>query len=149
MTNNLHILERLFRLECHTLAQYVSESWPWTHRGDQPAKDLVQSITADERRWAAQLFEILSQRGVVPLMGSYPEEFTRSNLHFVALDYLLRRIADYIERAIKLLRAELDVFPEDAPVRALLHQMIERKQGQVEALHKVAESAGKSKVAGH
>ena len=140
MASSLAVLEKLFRIECHSLAQYVTESWPWVHRGDRAAQDLVSSITVDERRWAGQLFELLNQKGVTPRSGCYPAEFTHSNLHFVALDYLLLRIADYIERSIGVLRAALPALVDDPQGQALVGQMIERKTGQVDALRKVARS---------
>ena len=61
---------------------------------------------SDERRWAQQLAALITERGGVPRMGSYPLEFTNSNLHYVALDYMLRRLADYLENNMAALRAD-------------------------------------------
>ena len=138
MTNSLPILERTFRRECRSLTQYVGESWPWTHRSDREAQELVHSIMADERRWAEQLAALIAERGGVPRMGSYPVEFTNSNLHYVALDYMLRRLAEYLEHNIAALRADLAGATGDPALQTLLGQMIERKGGQIEALRKLA-----------
>ena len=46
----LPILVDAFRRESHSLAQYLAESWPWTHSRDREALELVRSIMADERR---------------------------------------------------------------------------------------------------
>ncbi len=142
MTNSLPILERLFHHECRSLAQYVGESWPWEHRGDSEAHELARSIMADERRWAEQLAELITQRGGVPRMGSYPAAFTHSNLHFLALDFLLDRLADFIAQAIVALRADLSATANDSSLNTPVGQMIERKSGQVEALRKLAARLG-------
>ena len=146
MTNSLPILERVFRRQCRSLAQYASESWPWTHRSDREARELVHSIMADERRWAEQLAALIAQRGGVPRMGSYPVEFTNSNLHYVALDYMLRRLAEYLEHNIAALRADLATASNDAALRSILEPMIERKGGQVEALRKLAGTLEQAKI---
>jgi hypothetical protein len=146
MTNSLPILERTFRRECRSLTQYVGESWPWTHRSDREAQELVHSIMADERRWAEQLAALITDRGGVPRMGSYPLEFTNSNLHYVALDYMLHRLAEYLEHNIAALRADVGATSDDPALQTLLGQMIERKGGQIEALRKLAMSLEQAKV---
>ena len=146
MTNSFPTLEKLFRQECRSLAQYVGESWPWTHRGDREAQELLQSIMADERRWAAQLDRLIRDRGGMPRMGSYPVEFTTSNLHYVSLDYMLRRLADGLEHTIEKLKTDLAAASDDPPFRSLIEQMLERKGGQVEALRKLAASLEQAKI---
>lgn len=137
MTQTLGILERLFRQECRSLTQYTNETSPWVHRGDGEAQSLLQSIISDERRWAEQLAEMIIARGGQPIMGSYPDEFVHSNLHFVALDYLLTRVAEYLERVIANLKSALSALGEDSAARLLVGQMIERKTGQVQAIGKL------------
>jgi hypothetical protein len=146
MTNSLSILERSFRRECRSLTQYVGESWPWTHRSDREAQELVHSVMADERRWAEHLAALITERGGVPRMGSYPLEFTNSNLHYVALDYMLRRLAEYLEHKVADLRTDLAAAPGDPALETLFRQMIERKGGQIEALRKLAMALEQAKV---
>ena len=135
--NNMPILERLFQQECRSLAQYIGETWPWVEGADRPAQDLLGSILADERRWAGQLSEIIIARGGQPFMGSYPDSFIHSNLHFVGMNYLMQRLGDYLEPVIARLRADLKTVADDEPVRLLIEQMIERKVGQVQAIRKL------------
>jgi hypothetical protein len=146
MTNRLSILERAFRRECRSLTQYLGESWPWTHRSDREAQELVHAIMADERRWAEQLASLITERGGVPRMGSYPLEFTNSNLHFLALDYMLRRLADFLERELATLRADLAASRDDPSLQSALSQIIERKGGQIAALRKLADTLDQAKV---
>ena len=146
MTNSLSILERSFRRECRSLTQYIGDSWPWTHRSDREAQELVHSIMADERRWAEQLAALITERGGVPRMGSYPLEFTNSNLHYVALDYMLRRLADYLENNMAALRADQAAASDDPALQSLLGQMIERQTGQIDALRKRATTLERAKV---
>jgi hypothetical protein len=138
ITNNLPVLERLFSRECRSFAQYMGETWPWGEERNRSAHDLLQSILADERRWATQLSEIITDRGGQPLVDNYPDVFIQSNLHYVAMDYLMQRLADYLEAEIAELRKEAESVAGDAPVQALIAQMIERKTGQVAALRKLS-----------
>jgi hypothetical protein len=146
MTNRLSILERAFRRECRSLTQYLGDSWPWTHRSDREAQELVHSIMADERRWAEQFASLITERGGVPRMGSYPLEFTNSNLHYVSLDYMLRRLADYLEQKLHDVRSDVAATVGDSALEPLLRQMIERKGGQIEALRKLATTLEQAKV---
>lgn len=128
------------------MTQYVGDSWPWTHRGDREAQELVNSIMADERRWAERLATMIIERGGVPRMGSYPLEFTNSNLHYLALDYILRRLAEYLEHNIAAQRVDLSAAAGDPALQVLLGQLIERKGGQIEALRKLATALEQAKV---
>ena len=65
MTNHVAILQRIFHRQCRSFGQYLAECWPWTHRVDREAQDLVRSIITDERRWAERLAELITERGGV------------------------------------------------------------------------------------
>ncbi len=138
MTDRLALLESVFQRECRSLAQYLAESGLWTHRGDRAAQELVRSIMADERRWAEQLYSLIEQRGGVPRPGSYPTAFTDMNLHFVSLDFMLLRLADFLDHEIAAIRSDLSAAANDAALRSLLEAMLERKGGQVTALRNQA-----------
>jgi hypothetical protein len=135
-SNSLPILLRAFAREYRSLAQYIGESWPWMDPDNREASELVRSIRADERRWVEQFADLIYQRGGMPLTGTYPTEFPE--LHFLSLDYLLLRLAEYLEHTIESLEQELALVGNDLPVRTLFQQMIERKQGQINALRQVA-----------
>jgi hypothetical protein len=137
MPNSLHTLQRIFQTECRSFAHYIGESSPWTRDRDQPAKELLRSILADERRWAGQLAEIINARHGRAVIGSYPDRFIQSNLHFVDMHYLMQRLADNLLPEIQSLRSDLQSVANDVPARTLIEQMIERKTGQVEAIRKL------------
>ena len=142
--NQLAILQRAFHRECCSLAQYLDECWPWSNRGGRAAQELARSIITDERRWAEHLAELIELRGGVPVPGAYPLQFTNWNLHFLALDYLLRRLADYIEKDLPALERDLAAAADDPPIRRLVEQMLERKRGQVESLRKLVSAPRQS-----
>lgn len=137
MPDTLPILDRLFRRECTSLAQYLGESWPWTHRDDAAAQELVRSIMADERRWAEQLASLIDERGGVARTGNYPTQFT--DTHFLALDFMLRRLADSLGDSLPSLHRDTADARDDSLLESLLAQMIERKRGQIDALGRLAE----------
>ena len=142
--NQLAILQRAFHRECRSLAQYLDECWPWTDRGGRAAQELARSIIADERRWAEQLAELIESRGGVPVPGAYPLQFTNWNLHFLALDHLLRRLADSIEKDLPTVERDWAAAADDPPIRRVLGQMLERKRGQVESLRKLVPASRQS-----
>ena len=144
MTNHVAILQRIFHRQCRSFGQYLAECWPWTHRVDREAQDLVRSIITDERRWAERLAELITERGGVPQPGNYPTEFTDS--HFLALDFMLRRLVEEIGRDIAILQSDHAVVQEDATLRSFLEQMVERKKGQVEALRKLVASLAETQI---
>ena len=147
MTNRLAILERVFHRETRSLGQYLAESWPWTHRADREAEDLVHSILADERRWAQRLVEMINSQGGVSRTANYDEDYTDTN--YLALDFMLNRLADHLQHSVAALRSDLAAAYDDAELRTLLEQMIERKGGQVEALRKLAGILAATKVHGY
>ena len=142
-SDSLPILEGTFRRECRSLAQYLSEGWPWSESQQRPAQELVQTIQADERRWAEQLAELIERRGGVPRPGNYPTEFT--DTHFLALEFMLGRLERALSRTLLELKQDLDRLNDDAEVKELLERMIERKRGQIEAITKLR-AAGASQT---
>jgi hypothetical protein len=135
-TDSLPILEQAFRRECRSLAQYLGESWPWTRRKHGAAQDLLRAIIDDERRWAARLADLIEQAGGVPAPGNYPTEFTE--LHYLALGFMLDRLVRFIDAAVVRLERDRAAGIDNPAARALFEEMIERKRGQSEALHRLA-----------
>jgi hypothetical protein len=146
---NLAVMHRLFQKESRSLAQFVSETSPWMHREDREAQDLLNSIITDERRWANQLARMIIERGSQPISASYPDRFIHSNLHYVALDYLMQRIAEYLDGAVASIQSDLSATINDAVLRQLLEQMVERKGGQATALRRLAASMTPAKTRSH
>ena len=140
--DSLSLLQELFRRQCTSLAQYMAESWPWLESNDREAGELVRAIQADERRWAERLAELIEQRSGVTGPCNYPVEFT--GMHYLALHYLLDRLAQEIGQELPFLDAARGRSVSDPDLLSLVVQMMERKQGQLEALRRAAGPVGHS-----
>ena len=138
----LPILERVFRRECSSLAQYLAKGSPWSESQNRPAQDLVQTIQADEQRWAQQLAELIEQRGGVPRPDNYPTEFT--DTHFLDLEFMLSRLEESLGRTLVQLQEDVERLDDDGEAKELLERMVERKRGQAEAIAKLRASSNQS-----
>lgn len=70
--------------------QYCSECWPWTSVEAQGARDRILQLASRQQAHIAALIDISRERGQEVRMGTYPTEYT--DLHYVALDYLLEQL---------------------------------------------------------
>ena len=132
---SLPIYQRVFRREFSSLAQYLGGSCPWSQRSENEANKLFRSIMEDEQTWLAELVELIDRRGGVPKPDNYPTEFT--DQHFLALDYLLARLADYIRGSIKDLDQDQRQLIDDPPAKDLIDRMIAQKREQVLSIEKL------------
>jgi hypothetical protein len=126
------VLEAVIRREGRSLLQYVSESFPWTTSVGDTTPDKVRDLAREERDALAVLTKFLARRRhTIPYLGAFPMAFTTMN--FVALDYLLPRLAEDGRRAIDALQRDRSALAE-ADTRAQLDKFIELKQRHLKAL---------------
>ncbi|GEM_PF-1299342 len=135
---SLKVAERAFRRETASLPQYLNDAWPWvdpTDPLDVEASELVRSIINEENEWIERLAAYIEQRGGVPLTGSYPADFT--DTHYLALEFLLRRLIAYQKWNMEQLEADLEAAADEPELRNLLAHMLERKREQTAALERL------------
>jgi hypothetical protein len=134
-TKSLRTLGRIFRRETSSLFQYLQQAWPWVDPADpvdRKGADLVGSIVEQENQWIAELAALIEQRGGVPLPGSFPSDYT--DAHYLALEFLLRRLVQYLETNLQALRRDLEELADDPPARNLVASMVEHKEQQLQRL---------------
>ena len=73
-----------------SLLQYVEECWPWS--GNETHGNPLDALVIAQKETIARLTDLLIQRRWNIDFGSYPTEY--SDLHFVALDYLLLQLIE-------------------------------------------------------
>ena len=74
------------------MLQYVGESWPWTRFDAGTERETIGRLVARQQEQVARLTSLLSIRRWTIDFGTYPTDYT--DLHFVALDYLLAQLIE-------------------------------------------------------
>ncbi len=125
------VLQDILRRESRSLLQYVAESYPWSKREGQAACAAVRAMARAEAEAVTRLARWLAkERVAVTFPGAYPMQFTTMN--FVALSFLLPRLAQAESERIADLRRCLPTLPEGA--RSLVQALIDVKSRHVEQL---------------
>jgi hypothetical protein len=115
-------LQEVLRRESRSLLSYVADAYPWTTAAGGPALASLNRHIREELAAVNALGRFLVRHRIdLPLLGQYPVAFTTCN--FIALSYLLPRLADEERRSIAHLEADLRAIHDPAarePVDALL-----------------------------
>ena len=130
------VLQEVLRRESRSLLSYVGEAFPWASADEGEALSLLRQMVQDEGRAVAALGQFLVRRRIgLPYVGSYPTGFTTIN--FLALDYLLPRLADAERRSVADLERELAVIKDEA-ARAPVRNLLDVKRRHLPALEALA-----------
>jgi hypothetical protein len=130
------VLQEILRRESRSLLSYVGEAFPWASALEGEALSLLRRMVQDEGRAVAALGQFLVRRRIpLPYVGSYPTSFTTIN--FLALDYLLPRLADAQRHSIADLERELAVIKDEA-ARAQVQNLLDVKRRHLPALEALA-----------
>jgi hypothetical protein len=129
------LLQDILRRESRSVLLYVAEAYPWANASEEKALGDLRQIIDAESRAVAELGQFLvRQRVPLPFLPSYPVHFTTIN--FLALDYVLPRLADYERRSIADLERDLAAL-KDPAARAAVEKLLALKRRhlpQLEAL---------------
>lgn len=129
-------LQTILRREGRTLLQYVHDSHPWATSDLAGPLGELQRISREEQDTVASLSQYLFRRRVPPaFLGSYPASFTSYN--FVALDFLLPKLAQQQQKDIAALEADLAKLT-DPGARAQLEPMLALKKKHLGELQSLA-----------
>jgi hypothetical protein len=131
-------LQEIMKRESRSLLQYVAEAYPWATPEEQAALSQLQQVIEEERLGAVDVGRFLTRhRLALPYLGAYPAEFTNAN--FIALDYLLPRLAADERRAVAALEQELPCL-QDAEARVLVQKILDQKRKHLTTLEALAAS---------
>ena len=128
-----------------SLLQYVGEASPWSQDGAETEQRTIDDLVARQRAQVAALTEFLSARNWPIDFGSYPTEYT--DLHYVALDYLLSQVIDNEESLVGDLEGLLETCADDAEVVSLLEPILAEQRAIVSKLKELAASCAKGSAA--
>ena len=96
-----------------SLLAYMSEAWPYTDDHSAAMQDVVSKEAASQAETVEGLTELLKERGFPVSFSTYPDF---SNLNYLSLDFLLKRIVKNQEGVVAACRSaaiSLVDHPED------------------------------------
>jgi len=141
--NDSDVLNRVLVRVYRGLLQYAVDCWPWTaasefqQNGSTEQKALEQ-MAARQRSFIARLVDLLSRRGQIVDFGSYPDN---SELHYVALDYLLRKLVADEERLVVELESARTALENDREAAGLVSDMLTAEKEHIARLEQMARAA--------
>jgi hypothetical protein len=137
------ILNRLVPRVYRSLLQYTVECWPWTPSaespdGKSPEQKAIEQMAARQQEFVARLVDLLSRRGVVVDFDNYPDY---SELHYVALDYLLGKLIADEQRLVSELEAARGAIHNDPPAATLIVELLAAEKDNLVRLRELASKA--------
>jgi hypothetical protein len=134
LSTDLELLNRVLRELSGSFVQYVGEIWPWTSVGPEGAKlkAVVDQCVARQRQSIAQLANFLGPRQARVELGRFSAEFT--DLHYVSLQFLLRRLIACQEQIVQSLNRAVTLLPGGDLAQELLAAVRQTEQDNLTAL---------------
>jgi hypothetical protein len=129
------VLIRLYR----SLLQYTAECWPWLDAGENGERQTLQQMAADQQAQVGRIVELLLNRGANVEFDNYPTEYT--DLHYVALDYLLGQLIADEEELLAEIRDVQGDLATDREAVALLRDIAGLEQEHLQTLRTLASQA--------
>ena len=126
-----------------SLLQYVGDAWPWSDASAQRERNELDVLIGRQREQIVRLTELLEGRGWTIEFGTYPTEYT--DLHYVALDYLLSQLVENEEQLISEIERTINDCAGDPQAGAVLIQLLAEQREIVRGL----EESTKSRSVGH
>ncbi len=121
-----------------SLLQYVGECWPWADAHKDEAQRKIQELVKQQERQIAQLTELLYEADWTIDFGSYPTEYT--DLHYVALDFLLDQLIHNQESLVEDARRTLPACEEHPGAEKLVAEIQRGQESIAQELKALANS---------
>jgi hypothetical protein len=130
------LLQDIVERESRSVLLYVHDAYPWTTSGEGEVVESLRRLIAAEAQAVAALGQYLVRRRLPPpLPGSYPSIYTIIN--FLALDYLLPRLADASRHSLDQLERDLASI-SDSEARAEVEKLAAVKRRNLAELERLA-----------
>lgn len=130
------IMARVLATQTHSLARYLQYAAPWSHEGEERASAVLQLVASDQQKLSERLGDyMLTAFGCVD-SGQFPMEFTA--VHDLSLDYLLRYLATYQRKEIKVLKQCVAQLATEPEAQQLAQEALGAAQGHLESIEEVA-----------
>jgi hypothetical protein len=141
--NNSDVLNRVLVCVYRGLLQYAVDCWPWTSSSEfqqngSAEQKALEEMAARQRALIARLVDMHSRRGQIVDFGSYPDN---SELHYVALDYLLKKLITDEQRLVAELETARAVLEHDREASGLISEMLAAEKEHILRLEQMAKAA--------
>lgn len=146
-TRTVDGLNRLLAIHYRSLPMYLSNTTPWTRRGDEKAAETLSRIAADQKGMVDRFSQMVLDADAAPDLGS-GRDFTIMN--DLSLSYLLTRVIEHQQQDIVAIQQCVAGLGNDAPeAKSLAEAALGMAKRHLESLEKtVKETAGWKKSAG-
>ncbi len=139
------VLGRLNR----SLMQYAVDCWPWSQATDTaaletPEQKSIEQMTLRQQQFVADLVDLIMQRGGAVDLGTFDDH---SELHYVALDYLLGKLIADEQELVAELQSALSSLDSDIEARTLVAEILASEHENVARLGELSRSASAAGVA--
>ena len=134
MQHNTQLDQLLITLS-RSLLQYVGEAWPWTGSHASTERQKINELVSRQQKQISRLSELLSRRNRYIDFGTYPTEYT--DLHYVALDYLLSQLIENEDSLITDLEQTLQKCTDDSDAIPLLQQILSDQRASLSQLQEL------------
>jgi hypothetical protein len=134
-TDTSAALNRLLMTLHRSLPMYLADAAPWTHHGDEGAKNVLCHIVADYQVYVGRITELLLSRRQLAGFGDYPMVFT--DTHDLSLDYLIGELIFYQKQDIATIQGCALVLQSDPAGRTLAEEVLGNARGHLESLEEL------------
>jgi hypothetical protein len=126
-----HLLVIVYR----SFPMYLADASPWTRRGDDRARRVLEHVVADERMYAGRITDLLLDRRSLAGFGEYPMAFT--DTHDLSLDYLINELIHYQKQDIAGIERCVAALTRDPEGRAIAEEVLGNARGHLESLEEL------------
>ena len=126
-----------------SLLQYVGGCSPWS--GDEEQGNPIEPLVCAQKDSIVRLTDLLIQRRWIIDFGSFPTEY--SDLHFVALDYLLLQLVENQGALVADIEQTQKKNAGDAPALELLSEILSSERGILTKLQSLSKTRSSDSAA--
>ena len=140
--NPMDVLNRLMVVHHRSLPMYLSYASPTWVRGDDRAREVLQTIATDQQQMVDRLGEMIVEGDGAVQFGGFPMRFTA--YHDLSFDYLLTKLIEHQQRDVATIEesvAQLERAPLAQSVAQEALEMAKRHLGLLEQLWHAPRSA--------
>lgn len=127
-----NLLNRILHEQYRSLPQYLAESWPWVHRGDEAARATLQGIIQKQQEHCRAIVDLIGRRGGSIDPGAFPTDYT--DLNYLALDFVLESLVSDRQAAIARLEDYCRQCSEDPEALALVDAILQDERDHLNQL---------------
>lgn len=128
----LQVLNDLLIILDRSLAMYVSQATPWVGPADERARQTLENLVTDQKFYVDRIGDILVKHRYVYDLGEFPMTYT--DLHDLALDYLLKEITRYHRRDIQAIERCVQKLAGAGEAETLAQEVLGNAKGHLEVL---------------